>query len=103
MVNFQGSLQDLRPFIKSKGKKVFFCASKIRTLKDGILTNYDNQMVGDGRLFCFWGSYTGTSSNTLSPEGIEIAKGTTYIFEDLYYKRGAATYFLDRQFIILCK
>jgi hypothetical protein len=95
------SFTEFKPFIKVNGKKIYFCAASIYTLKDGILYEYLNRMALDGRLLNIWDNWQPWEPINLKE--IENIKATTYILEDLFYIKNKATYYLDRQFIIIAK
>ncbi|MES2678624.1 MAG: hypothetical protein V4635_02010 [Bacteroidota bacterium] len=85
-----------RPFIKSKNKKIYFCSSKIDVIKNDTISSVKHDPIPDGRVFSFW------DDGYLAKEAdYNSRKKAKYILKDLYYRKGDATYFFDRTFVIV--
>ena len=88
----------LKPYIKSNGSKINFYSSKISCLLNDTLTEIEHRNVKDGEIFAYWIPYS-----KLPDIEVNRIRQTTFILQDLYYLKNNATYYLDRQFIIILK
>jgi hypothetical protein len=88
-------LGNLKPYIKSKGKKIFFCASRVDVLHNDSIFKIFHYFMPEGNIFAYWTSYS-----SLSDIEIKKRKASIYILRDIYYKKGDAIYYLDRKFVI---
>ncbi len=87
---------NFKPYIKSNLRKTYFFASKVSYLYHDTLGIIEYINIPNGDLSMFWnpcGSYSKNISDKL--------KQTTFILQELYYVKSNATYYLDREFIIL--
>lgn len=84
--------------IKSKGKWLPLCNYNIYGICDSVLqiTHYTN--ISANTYY-----YANLFNSSIYTSEIEVRKKTTYIIKDLYYRRGNATYYLNRQFVVLVK
>lgn len=85
-----------RPFIKSKNKKIYFCSSKIDVIKNDTISCVKHDPIPDGRVFSFW-----DDGYQAKEADYNFRKQAKYILKDLYYRKGDATYFFDRTFVIV--
>ncbi len=84
---------NLNLFIKSNQGSVHFSATTIYKLFDGVMTKYRFENFNVSDFFeCFSTYYY------LKQEELE---STSFIVDGLYYRKGLATYFLDRQFLVI--
>jgi hypothetical protein len=90
--------RNLRPYIKSNGKKIFFCASKVDKIYNDTITIASHSYVKDGTILSFWQPYTEFSEND-----IKKLQQTTFIIRELHYTRGSATFYLNRKFVLKIK
>jgi len=88
----------LRPYIKSKGKKIFFCASKVDKIYNDTITIAAHSYVKEGAVLSFYQPYI-----KFSDSDIEKLKQATFILRELYYAKGNATFYLDRKFVLKIK
>ena len=89
-------LHQLKIYIKSKGKKISFTGFKMLHNCEGILTEYESGHMTTGNLFSPFELALNVSSK-------KNYKKSTLLITDLYYQRGNATYYFDRNFIIMCE
>jgi hypothetical protein len=88
----------IKPYIKSNNAKINFLASKVNYLYKDTLGEIEYRYLSDGDMFSFW-----NSCFSLSDLEKNKLKQTVFIVHDLYYVRKNATYYLDREFIIVIK
>lgn len=93
----KNNLGTLKPYIKSKNDTIRFFCAKVSGLKDGCLTIYDHELRPYGDIFSFWADSWGKNVTK------EDLTKTTFIVEDIYYRKGLTTYYFNRQFIVIVK
>ena len=86
-------------FIKSNNRKTYFSAFKVNYLYKDTLGEVNFRNIFSGDIFSFWN----TNNASLTDEELIKLKQTTFILRGLFYVRKNATYYLDREFIILIK
>lgn len=88
------AIEKFKPYIKTKRGVYYFRAANILELRNGIINQYKHTHCPDGNIL-----------DVMSIKNLftyEKYKGTvTYIIDDLYYTINEATYYLNRQFIVL--
>jgi hypothetical protein len=89
-------LGQLIPYINNKNKK--FCAANILALKNDTITKYIHSYMPTGEIFGYWNEY-----GELSSDEIASRKATTFILQDLYYRKGQTTFFLDIDIVVITK
>lgn len=89
---------NLNPYIKVGTKRIYFNSGKVLQFRNGGIKTIVHTFKSDGIIFSYWES---NSVSNLSNKG--FLKGTTFILKDLYYTKGNATYYLDREFVIIFK
>lgn len=85
------------PYIKSGKQKIYFTGAVADALYEGTIVRWIYAYMLAGNIFSYW-EWPGESD-----ESIERRKHTTFILRDLIYRKGNATYYLDRQFVIKLK
>lgn len=89
---------DFSPYIKSNNKKRYFCSYKINYLYKDTLGEVTHLNMFGSNIFSFW-----RPNSIISDNEKDKLKQTYFILTDLYYTKGNATYFFDREFIIVIK
>lgn len=85
-----------KPYIKTKSKKVFFCSSKVEVIYNDTIKSFHHDPILDGKVFSYWDdNYRNYEIN------YDLRKSAIYILRDLYYRKGDATYYFDRTFVIM--
>ncbi len=89
-------LYNLKIYITSKGKRIPFSAFRMVNSKNGVGAEFTAGYIASGDLFRLFDFFN---------EGYrkQQFKNSTFFITDLYYRRGDAIYFFDRDFIILCE
>lgn len=90
------------PYIKSKGKKIYFCSAKIDVDLNDTIYSVVHDPVTKGNIFSHWDDdyRWGNDYKAIEMNYIERKKAK-YILRDLYYRKGEATYHFDRTFVII--
>jgi hypothetical protein len=91
-----GEKLEFNSYIISNRKKIIFTGYEMIEINKGILSHLFCNNSNDGELFSAW------SSLGLPDKPNELKK-STFIINKLYYRRGDATYRLDKQFVVLFK
>ncbi|MDP2387246.1 MAG: hypothetical protein Q8M29_12790 [Bacteroidota bacterium] len=90
-------LGKLQPYIKSEKNNAHFISSVTYTLRNDTLTKYYHDNMLEGNIFNHWDMWWNKDAI------IKEIKSTTFFVEELYYRRGLTTYYLDRKSIIIAK
>lgn len=85
-----------KPYIKSKSKKIFFCSSRVDVIRNDTIQSVHHDPISDGKVFSYWDDNYGDQRINY-----DFSKSSKYILRDLYYRKGEATYYFDRTFVIL--
>jgi hypothetical protein len=85
-------LQYLKPYIKQKTGKVYFTAIRLLNQVDTTITEYLSGSIYKGELFSVLGVIYGD---------FKKLKNSSILITDSYYRKGNATYYFNRNLIIL--
>ena len=82
-------------YIKSNNKRMYIASAKIDAVKNDTIRELQYFNSKDGKVFSYWNSTFFTESERTA---MKLSK---YILRDFYYRKGEATYYLNRKFVII--
>lgn len=89
---------NLKSFIKIKGSKINFIASKMICINNDTLTEVVHRNMINGEIFAYWRANSDTPNSEINK-----IKQTVFVLKDLYYINNNMIFYLDREFILIVK